>query len=135
MADKNNIVVFSAVFLIVGVCIGWMIAVNTQPKVEVQTGMHMMDSGQMMRNGSMNMDDMMESMMSGLAGKTGDAFDKAFLTEMIVHHQGAVDMAQAVLETSKRSELLRLAHDIIEAQTKEIQIMKDWQKTWFGETK
>lgn len=66
-----------------------------------------------------------------LEGKTGDAFDQAFLKEMIVHHEGAVVMAQQVLATSKRPELIKLANDIISAQTKEIAQMKEWQKAWF----
>jgi uncharacterized protein (DUF305 family) len=73
----------------------------------------------------------MDSMVSGLSGKTGDAFDQAFLAEMIVHHEGAVAMANQVLATSKRPELIKLAHDIIAAQTGEIQMMKDWQVAWF----
>jgi uncharacterized protein (DUF305 family) len=77
------------------------------------------------------MNNTMTGMMSDLQGKTGDAFDKEFLSEMIVHHQGAVEMAKAVLATSKRPELIKLANDIISAQTKEIDMMKGWQTTWF----
>lgn len=73
----------------------------------------------------------MDDMTSGLAGKTGDDFDKAFITEMIAHHEGAVAMAQHVLATSKRPELIKLAHDIITAQTGEIVMMHDWYATWF----
>ena len=32
---------------------------------------------------------------ASLKGKTGDAFDAAFIREMIVHHQGAIKMAEA----------------------------------------
>lgn len=85
---------------------------------------HQMPDGSMMSNE-------MDSMMAGLQGKTGDTFDKEFLSEMIVHHQGAVEMAKAVLATSKRPELLKLANDIISAQTKEIGMMQEWKKTWF----
>lgn len=74
----------------------------------------------------------MTGMMAGLNGKTGDDFDKAFLREMIVHHEGAVVMAQAVLKNSKRPELIKLANDIIAAQTGEIIMMKNWQQVWFG---
>lgn len=81
--------------------------------------------------GAMDMAHSMQSMVSGLSGKTGDVFDQAFLSEMIVHHQGAVEMAQQVLETSKRPELVQLASDIIAAQTKEIEMMQGWQKAWF----
>lgn len=96
-----------------------------------QNNMHQMPNGSMMNNNGSAMQGMMHDMMTGLEGKTGDAFDKAFLAEMIVHHQGAVDMAEAVLATSKRPELISLAKDIIAAQTKEIGMMRGWQKAWF----
>jgi uncharacterized protein (DUF305 family) len=93
---------------------------------------HRMPDGTMMMNNGMGMHDMMESMTGSLQGKTGDAFDKAFLEEMIVHHEGAVEMAKQVLATSKRPELIKLANDIITAQTGEIKMMSDWNKTWFS---
>lgn len=94
--------------------------------------MHKMPDGSMMYNVGMDMDSMMEGMMSSLEGKTGDDFDKAFLSEMIVHHQGAVAMAEEVLKTSKRPELIKLANEIIAAQNKEIEMMGGWNKTWFN---
>lgn len=99
-----------------------------------QAGTHMMSNGQMMGNGgSMNMADMMTSMSASLQGKTGDALDQAFLSEMIVHHQGAIDMANFVVNTSKHQELKDLAQGIISAQTKEIAQMKAWQKAWYSQ--
>jgi uncharacterized protein (DUF305 family) len=81
---------------------------------------------------AMGMGQAMNSMMVGLNGKSNDAFDQAFLKEMIIHHRGAVEMAQAVLKTSKRPELITLAKEIINAQTGEISKMESWQKAWFG---
>ena len=81
-----------------------------------------------------NMGDMMQSMNMNLEGKIGDEFDKAFLNEMITHHEGAVEMAKLVLTTSKRAELIKLANDIITAQTKEINMMQNWQNTWYSTT-
>jgi uncharacterized protein (DUF305 family) len=92
---------------------------------------HQMGDGSMMSGESMDMDDMMESMTSGLRGKSGDAFDKAFISEMIIHHEGAVEMAKLVLSTSKRAELRSLANDIISAQTREIEMMRSWLSSWF----
>ncbi len=93
------------------------------------------NSGMNTMHSQMDMDHDMGSMMmdmnANLRGKTGDAFDKAFIDEMIVHHEGAVDMAKLVLETSKRPELVQLANDIIAAQTKEIDMMKSWRSAWF----
>lgn len=94
-------------------------------------GQHEMPDCAMMHDGAMNMHSMMNGMMMGLDGKTGDEFDKAFLSEMIVHHRGAVTMAEAVLKNSQRADLLKLAQEIITAQTKEIQMMEGWQKMWF----
>jgi uncharacterized protein (DUF305 family) len=70
-------------------------------------------------------------MCNGLNNKTGDVFDKAFLSEMIAHHQGAIDMANAALKNAKHQEIKDLANAIISAQTKEINQMKEWQVTWY----
>ena len=53
--------------------------------------------------------------------------DATFVAGMIPHHQGAVDMAQVVLDRSTRPELRSLAEDIIAAQNAEIELMRTWQ--------
>lgn len=73
----------------------------------------------------------MDAMTAGLEGKEGRAFDEAFLDEMIAHHQGAIEMAKLVLDKSDRPELLKLAGEIIYAQTKEIQMMTEWKAKWY----
>ncbi|MEK7569561.1 MAG: DUF305 domain-containing protein [Patescibacteria group bacterium] len=123
--------IIGAVLLLVGVFIGWLVFANRASWNQMPYNMRSMWGGSMMQNNSM--DFAMQGMMMGLSGKTGDDFDRAFLSGMIMHHQGAVVMAEAVLKTSKRSELLKLANDIISAQTKEIEMMQGWQRTWFGE--
>ncbi len=122
---------FSVIFLIIGVFVGWAISSNKLSKTYIPTESHMMGDGQMMNDAPMDMKGMMDGMMAGLQGKTGDDFDKEFLSEMIVHHQGAVEMAKAVLATSKRPELIKLANDIISAQNNEIGMMQGWHKSWF----
>jgi uncharacterized protein (DUF305 family) len=119
----TSLVLVGIVCLLLGVFIGFSIKSK-----DTQQANHM-DMSSMMQH---DMASEMKGMMAGLEGKTGNEFDKAFLSEMIVHHQGAVDMAQAVISTSKRPELLKLARDIITAQTQEINMMKEWQKKWFG---
>jgi uncharacterized protein (DUF305 family) len=81
---------------------------------------------------SMSMQDEMASMNAGLQGKTGNAFDQEFLSEMTVHHQGAVEMAQLALQNAKHPEIKQLAQGIISAQDKEITEMQAWQKAWYG---
>jgi uncharacterized protein (DUF305 family) len=130
MELKNNPAFIGLVFVLIGIFLGWLIWGTNRG----MSGMHRMPNGEMMHNMQGNdMGGMMYGMMSGLEGKTGDEFDKAFLSEMIVHHQGAVEMAQAVLKNSKRPELVKLANDIITAQTNEIDMMKNWQKEWFNQ--
>ncbi len=95
-------------------------------------GRHMMPDGTMMDGAKdMSMDDMMENMNANLKGKTGDAFDRAFLSEMIVHHKGAVEMAELAKTNAGHQEIKDLANAIVSAQNKEIADMQGWQKSWF----
>ena len=76
------------------------------------------------------MNDEMTSMMSQLSGKTGDTFDKAFLTQMKMHHQSAIDMAKPASTNAQHPEVKTLASNIISAQTKEVNQMTAWQQSW-----
>jgi len=60
----------------------------------------------------------------------GDEFDKAFIEEMIKHHQGAIDMAKLVESNAKHDELKKLGSEILTAQSKEIDMMQTWQSDW-----
>lgn len=84
----------------------------------------------MMDHSAMGMMDEMAGMNTALEGKTGDNFDKAFIEQMIMHHQSAIDMAAPGEQNAKHQEVKDLTRAIISAQTKEIQQMKQWQKDW-----
>jgi uncharacterized protein (DUF305 family) len=75
----------------------------------------------------------MNNMMKGLEGKTGDEFDKAFLKEMIVHHEGAVKMAESALQNAENVAIKGLAQNIINSQTVEIAEMNLWLIEWYGQ--
>jgi uncharacterized protein (DUF305 family) len=67
-------------------------------------------------------DRMHEGMMVGF---TGDA-DVDFARGMIPHHQGAIDMANIVLEHGEDEEIRQLAEEVIAAQEEEIAFLRDW---------
>lgn len=76
-------------------------------------------------------DDMsMDSMTASLKDKKGDKFDAEFLTNMIVHHEAAVDMAGLAANNAKHPEIKELSENIISAQEQEIHTMKQWQTEW-----
>ncbi|MFC7398970.1 DUF305 domain-containing protein [Chelatococcus sp. GCM10030263] len=66
----------------------------------------------------------MDKMMADMdAAPTGDV-DKDFVAMMVPHHQGAIDMAKAVLRYGKNEQLRRLAQEIIVTQQQEIAAMR-----------
>jgi uncharacterized protein (DUF305 family) len=78
------------------------------------------------------MSETMAGMTAGLEGKSGDDFDRAFIEGMIEHHEGAVAMAQQALLSAKHPEIKQIANDIIAAQTREIDTMRGWLRSWYG---
>lgn len=73
--------------------------------------------------------DMVE-MINKLKDLKGEAYDKEFLKQMILHHEQAVEMSQYAEVNAKHQEIKDLAKGIITAQTKEISEMKQWQIDW-----
>ncbi len=133
MQSIHKIIVVVAVALIVGGFLGYKAgtygAFSHGDRDKVPGNQEMRYSG---TYGEMSHE--MVNMMSALSGKTGDAFDKAFLEEMIKHHQGAVDMSDATLKNAQHQELKDMAQSIITTQKAEIEQMKQWQQEWYGIT-
>jgi uncharacterized protein (DUF305 family) len=75
------------------------------------------------------MADAMNVMHEGMhsAPYTGEP-DRDFVTMMIPHHQGAIDMAKALLLYGQDPQMRRLAQEIITDQQSEIQLMQLWLK-------
>ncbi|MFZ2522626.1 MAG: DUF305 domain-containing protein [Minisyncoccia bacterium] len=114
MLSKLQASLVSLMFLFVGLLIGWFLWSNQPKTIETH-----------------DMFGMMIDMTNDLKGRTGDDFDVVFLNQMIVHHQGAVDMANLALNNAKHPEIVELSKNIIEAQNREISDMKTWMKTWY----
>lgn len=77
---------------------------------------------------------MMNSQTSTDELSVASDFDKAFLSQMIEHHQMAVMMANMLNISTDRPEMKKLGNDIITAQNKEIGDMQQWQQQWGYET-
>src|SRR5690349_17823211 len=73
-----------------------------------------------------------QQQLPNLSQLSGDAFDQAFLLQMIAHHAMAVQMARPAASTATHQETRDLANAIITAQTREIGQMRDWLKAWYN---
>ena len=82
-----------------------------------------------MNHGDMSSDDvtgmMTEDEMADLEAASGAGFDQMFLTMMIEHHEGAIEMAKTEQSEGEFPEAVELAKKIETAQTEEIQTMQD----------
>jgi len=130
------------VFGIGGLLIGVLISQYVVATSVTQRGFGMMQANNredMMEDREDDVDDMMRGMhggssmndmMDSLQGKSGDDFDRAFIEGMIVHHEGAVQMAEQAKLNAKHQEIKDMSDAIIDAQTTEINQMRMWQKDW-----
>ena len=66
----------------------------------------------------------MDKMMKDMAVKPSGDVDRDFVAMMTPHHQGAIDMAQALLRYGHNEQLRRLAQEIIVTQQQEIAAMR-----------
>ena len=83
------------------------------------------DPGHSMGDGMGGM--LSDSEISTLKESTGKAFDKLFLTGMIAHHEGAINMVM-MIENSSNSDISNLGKEIVKSQAAEIELMKQLLK-------
>jgi uncharacterized protein (DUF305 family) len=69
---------------------------------------------------------MMVTMPAMHEGMMNEDADVAFACGMVAHHQGAIDMAQVLLDHGDDPQMRALAEEIIEAQVAEIEQMTTW---------
>jgi uncharacterized protein (DUF305 family) len=89
-------------------------------------GMGNMDMDSMPEHVRENMQKMMQTMPAMHEGMMNENPNVAFACGMIAHHQGAIDMAEVMLEHGDDEQLRTLAETIIEAQVAEIEDMTTW---------
>jgi uncharacterized protein (DUF305 family) len=63
--------------------------------------------------------------LKALDAAQGKEADRLFLTQMIAHHEGAVQMAKAEIADGQNSDAVKLAREIVTAQESEIKEMKE----------
>ncbi|HWJ65109.1 MAG TPA: DUF305 domain-containing protein [Nocardioides sp.] len=82
-----------------------------------------------MDHGGMSSDDMAGMMseedMAALEDASGAEFDRMFLTMMIEHHEGAIEMARTEQSDGEFDDAIELAEAIEAAQTTEIETMQE----------
>ena len=67
---------------------------------------------------------------SKYAALKGDAFDEAYIADMLAHHEGALNMSEQVMAVTAHEEIRTLASDIVQSQSAELMKMRTWQKEW-----
>ena len=77
-----------------------------------------------MDHGGMDDGDMGGMDTGALAGMSGTEFDRMFLTMMIEHHRGAVEMAETEIADGQNADAIALAESIRDSQTAEIAEMQ-----------
>ncbi len=103
----------------------------SSPATEAGGKQDMMHGGSMDHGGSMNHGSGMNHSMMMDLGPADANYDLRFIDAMIPHHQGAVEMATEALSKSQHPEIKKLAQDIISAQNREINELKQWRQAWY----
>jgi len=98
----------------------WMMRPGRSGALEAQAG-HTMD----MSMGALMPGMATPAQMAELAALSGVAAERRFLQLMTAHHQGALDMAKAVLDRSDHPGTRTFANAVIESQQAEIDLMNE----------
>lgn len=138
MENKNQTIIIGLLALIVGLLLGYFFGANNMPHHGFFSNDTMYEEmtehmyGDEIVDGDGELQHMMDEMMFIGRGQTGEAYEKAWLRGMVVHHLGAIEMSKELLKQTDRPELVQLANNIIESQSTEVEQMKSWLQTWFN---
>lgn len=98
---------------------GWLESWGEDVPADSMSGMDHADMSTDDMPGMMSEDD-----MADLEAPPGAEFDQMFLTMMIEHHEGAIEMARTEQADGEYADAIELAEAIETAQTEEIQTMQ-----------
>ena len=107
---------------------GWLEEWGEPQPQETDTGMGGMDHGSMdmegMDVGGMEMEGMSAEDMAALEAASGIEFGRMFLEMMIIHHRGAVEMAETEIAEGSNPDAVAMAQEIADSQAAEIEEME-----------
>lgn len=137
MENTNQVIIISLLIFIAGLLIGYLFGTNTMPNygflstdsMYEEMAEHMYEDD--IINGDGELQHMMDEMLLIGRGKTGEAYEEAFLRGMVTQHFGAIAISKNLLKQTERPELVEFANDVIENQTAEVETMKGWLEVWF----
>ena len=84
-----------------------------------------MPAGHSMDGGTMDMSADVEAL------REAEPFDRNFIDSMIRHHEQAIEAAEIALAESDRDDIRALAEEIVAAQTREIEQLREWRERWY----
>jgi uncharacterized protein (DUF305 family) len=70
--------------------------------------------------------------MGALEKASGKTFDIYWMSQMIAHHNIAVNMANFVLKNGKDAKIKKAAQSIVQTQSLEVKQMTGWLKSWYN---
>lgn len=102
---------------------------SQDPEIEIMTDLLTQWGQPTTADADVDHSSMMEGMLTieeldSMSGLRGDEFDRTWIEAMIAHHEGAVSMAEDVLERGVSPQLRALAEDIISTQQQEVAEMR-----------
>jgi len=96
-----------------------------ETEIDLMTGWLGESGGDMHAHDGHMMDGMLsEAQMAELKNAKDAEFDRLFLEGMILHHEGAIEMVQMVVDTENQ-QVKELANSIIKSQTAQIEQMRN----------
>ena len=67
-----------------------------------------------------------DDQLDELRAASGDEAVTLFFEQMVLHHEGAIDMAREVIDDGQHADVRELAEGMIAAQQAEIDLMTEW---------